>query len=73
MTGNPINRWLFERDLSPGDVAMAVGVSKEIVVAALEGRAVDERVFAFLQKKGCPGMPSVNCRAHRDYYKGRTQ
>jgi hypothetical protein len=57
MINNAVTKWLFQKDLSPGDIAMATGASVSMVSVTLKGELIDARVIDFLRKKGCPDLP----------------
>jgi hypothetical protein len=56
MIDNPVKRWMFQKGISSGDIAMITGATKSSVSMTLEGTRIDARVIDFLQKKGCPDI-----------------
>jgi len=54
MPRNTVSSWLWEHNISIGDVVMITGASVETTWRTICGQADDPRVLAFLRKKGCP-------------------
>jgi len=59
---NTVSSWLWDHDISIGDVVMITGASMETTWRTILGQAGDPRVLAFLRKKGCPADMIKNRR-----------
>jgi len=54
MPRNTVSSWLWQHSISIGDVVMITGASMETTWRTVRGQEDDERVLAYLRKKGCP-------------------
>jgi hypothetical protein len=54
MSRNQVFGWLWERGISIGEMAMITGASMETTWRTVRGQADDQKVLAYLRKKGCP-------------------
>ena len=56
LINNAVTRWMFQKDISPGDIVMATKAPKSTVSMTLSGARRDSRVIGYLRDKGCPDL-----------------